>query len=112
MYKNTILFSEVIKMIQMVFISVKECQECLNQININKGLVLPRKFDDVHEWYNVEHKDYINGGRASIMKPTGGGKPSRWLANCEKFSWIELEEDESWYTKIFSPEEDRIYPHG
>jgi hypothetical protein len=89
----------------MVFTSVEECQAVLDQININKNLTLPAKWDVVHVWYAVDHPDYVAGGRASIMKPTGGGVPSRWLANLESFSWTEKEEDQLWYEKPFVPEE-------
>jgi len=95
-------------MIQMVFTSIEECEACLNQININKNKVPPNTFDVVHIWYNINHPDYIAGYRANIMKPTGGGIPSKWLANCSQFNWIEKEEDSSWYEKIFPPEEDPI----
>lgn len=97
-------------MIQMVFTSVEECQNCLNQINLNKNLTPPNQFDYVHEWFNTTHQDYINGGRASILKPTGGGIPSRWLANCEQYNYTLKEEDQTWYDKIFPPDEDPIYP--
>jgi len=97
-------------MIQMVFTSVVECQACLDQININKGLIPPRKFDDVHEWYNVEHPKYIEGYRANIMKPTGGASHEYWLHDCEQYNYILLEEDTSWYDKIFPPEEDLEFP--
>jgi hypothetical protein len=87
----------------MVFTSVEECKQVLNQININKKLVPPAKWDVVHVWYKEDHPDYIAGGRASIMKPTGGGVPSRWLANLESFNWTEKEEDQSWYVKPYIP---------
>jgi len=99
-------------MIQMIFTTLKDAEGCLAQINKNKNLVPPAKFDYVHEWYNINHQDYIDGGRASIMKPTGGGKPSKWLTNLEAYKWTEKEEDAAWYEKIFPPEDDReLYLH-
>jgi hypothetical protein len=90
----------------MVFTSIEEGQAVLDQININKNLTPPARWDSLHIWYAVEHPDYISGGRASIMKPTGGGTPSRWLANLESFNWTEKEEDLGWYEKPQEPEEE------
>jgi len=90
----------------MIFTTVEECQQALDQININKNLIPPNRFDVVHEWFNINHIDYIAGGRANIRKPTGGGVPSRWMANLEQFNWIEKEEDTTWYEKIFPEEPD------
>ncbi len=99
-------------MIHMIFTSVEDCIACRDQININKGYTPPQTVDNVHEWYNVNHPDYIAGGRASIMKPTGGGKPSKWLNKCEIYKWTEKEEDEKWFEKIFPPQDEReLYLH-
>jgi len=92
----------------MIFTSVEECTACRDQINLNKGYTPPQTIDNVHEWFNVNHLDYIEGGRASIMKPTGGGTPSRWLVNLENYTWIEKEENPDWYIKTFPPDEDPI----
>ena len=97
-------------MIQMVFTSIEECQNCLNQININKNLIPPACFDTVHEWFNINHPDYIAGGRASIMKPTGGASHEFWLHNCEQYNYTLKEEDSTWYEKVFPPEEEPEFP--
>lgn len=97
-------------MIHMIFTSINEATLCWAQINKNKGLVLPAQFDYVHEWFNTEHVDYIEGGRASFMKPTGGRTREYWLHDCEQFTYTLKEEDESWYSKIYPPEEDPVFP--
>jgi len=94
----------------MIFTNKVDAQGCLDQINLNKGYTPPQTLDFLHEWFNTEHEDYIAGGRYSFMKPTGGGKPSRWMANLENFTWTEKEENQDWYIKTFPPDEDPIYP--
>jgi hypothetical protein len=92
----------------MVFTSVEEGQAVLDQINLNKNLTPPDRWDFLHIWYKEDHPDHVAGGRASIMKPTGGGIPSRWLANLESFNWTEKEEDQSWYVKPEEPIEEEL----
>jgi len=95
-------------MVHMIFTNLDDAQGCLDQINLNKKYIPPQTVDNLHEWFNINHEDYLAGGRYSFMKPTGGGKPSRWLANLEKFKWTEKEEDTTWYDKIFPEEEPEL----
>jgi hypothetical protein len=83
----------------MLFKDIDSCNDCLCQININKGLDENRTNGNIEEIINSSHDDYTNGYRAVIPKPIFINKESKWLDRCDIYDYIEKEFDVTWFDK-------------
>jgi hypothetical protein len=65
---------------------------------------LNMSWDNIKEWFNYNHPDWNTYTvRFNIIKPRGGHLAR--LPDLATYGGIELEEDETWYQKIFEDEE-------
>ena len=87
--------------IQMVLTTREEAQQALAQLEQNLGIPNTRllKWDNIQEFLNPNHQDYIDGLRCCFLKPTGGYARRGLLENMNQFNWVEREWDNHWFIR-------------